>query len=170
MGACFLVPILCVYRWNHVTGIAMMRSQACQGGKGCLRAEPFICGFGFSRMLADGHAVGLRAGLLGLQNGFRSSSCRHGRGERLAPFASGHGSRCAVRHPRVLGKPVRGRLLAYKAAGRKAMLGVGKSHTRCSRETKVAVASVAVDGDAQARGRGKHDGVSLAVCFDSNVP
>ena len=40
------------------------------------------------------------------------------------------------------------------------MLGVGKSHARCSRETKVAVASVVVDGDAQARGHGKHDRVS----------
>ena len=78
----------------------------------------------------------------------------------MAPFASGHGSKSAVRHARVPGKPVRGRLLAYKAAGRKAMLGVGKSHARCSRETKVAVASVVVDGDAQARGHGKLDRVS----------
>lgn len=50
------------------------------------------------------------------------------------------------------------------------MLGVGKSHARCSRETKVAVASVVVDGDAQARGHGKHDRVSLTACVDSNVP
>ena len=91
-------------------------------------------------------------------------------GGRLAPFASGHGSRSAVRHARVPGKPVRGRLLAYKVVGRKAMLGVGKSHARYSREMKAAVASVVVDGDAQAQGHGKHDRASLTSCVDSNVP
>ena len=53
---------------------------------------------------------------------------------------------------------------------RAAMLGVGKSRVRYGRETKVKVASVVADGDAQVRGDGKHGGVSLAVCFDSNVP
>ena len=75
---------------------------------------------------------------------------------------------CAI--PASSGSPCEDGSWRTRWSGGKAMLGVGKSHARYSRETKVAVVSVIVDGDAQARGHGKHDRVSLTACVDSNVP
>ena len=65
---------------------------------------------------------------------------------------------CAM--PASPGSPCENGSWRTRWSGGKAMLGVGKSHARYSRETKVAVVSVIVDGDAQARGHGKHGRVS----------
>ena len=75
--------------------------------------------------------------------------CKHDREVRARAadlFAAGRGSKSVARELRVPEGAVRKWLLTYRAVGRETLLGMGKSHTRCSRETKVAAASAVVDG------------------------
>ena len=75
--------------------------------------------------------------------------CKHGREVRTRAadlFAAGRGSKSVARELRVPEGAVRKWLLTYRAVGREALLGMGKSHTRYSWETKVAAASAVVDG------------------------
>ena len=75
--------------------------------------------------------------------------CKHDREVRTRAadlFAAGRGSKSVARELRIPEGAVRKWLLTYRAVGRETLLGMGKSHTRYSRETKVAAASAVVDG------------------------
>ena len=75
--------------------------------------------------------------------------CKHDREVRARAadlFAAGRGSKSVARELRVPEGAVRKWPLTYRAVGREALLGMGKSHTRCSWETRVAAASAVVDG------------------------
>ena len=75
--------------------------------------------------------------------------CKHDREVRARAadlFAAGRGSKSVARELRVPEGAVRKWLLTYRAVGRETLPGMGKSHTRYSREAKVAAASAVVDG------------------------
>ena len=79
--------------------------------------------------------------------------CMHGRDVRekaASLFAAGRGSKSVAHELSIPEKTVRKWLLTYRAVGREALLGMGKSHASYSWETKVAAASAVVD-----RGRPK---------------
>ena len=96
--------------------------------------------------------------------------CKHDREVRTRAaglFAAGRGSKSVARGLRVPEGAVRKWLLTYRAVGRETLPGMGKSHTRYSREAKVAAASAVVDG-----GRPKPDvmaelGIVSPAVFDS---
>ena len=75
--------------------------------------------------------------------------CKYDRGVRGRAadlFASGRGSKSVARELSIPEKTVRKWLLTYRAVGREALLGMGKSHARYGWETKVAAAAAVVDG------------------------
>ena len=96
--------------------------------------------------------------------------CKHDREVRTRAaglFAAGRGSKSVARGLRVPEGAVRKWLLTYRAVGRETLPGMGKSHTRYSREAKVAAASAVVDG-----GRPKPEvmaelGIVSPAVFDS---
>ena len=82
-------------------------------------------------------------------------------------FAAGRGRGSVARELSVPEEAVRKWFATYRAVGREALLGMGKSHTRYSWETKVAAARAVVDGGRPKAEVMAEHGVASASPLDS---